>query len=75
MTERPAFLGGSNIALKVPPQQFEATAAFYREIIGLRSPETFGWGLLLGSTATTRSSHCRRASRALGLSARRESSI
>jgi catechol 2,3-dioxygenase-like lactoylglutathione lyase family enzyme len=48
--ERPAFRGGRNIALKVPPHQFEATVAFYRDTLGLPhlgavgGSETFGFG-------------------------------
>ena len=30
------FRGGHNIALKVPPHQWEATVRFYREVLGLR---------------------------------------
>ncbi|GMG82328.1 hypothetical protein LNKW23_15410 [Paralimibaculum aggregatum] len=33
MTAR--FRGGSNIAMKVPPHQHEATVAFYRDVLGL----------------------------------------
>jgi hypothetical protein len=33
MTER--FRGGIDIAMKVPPHQFEATVAFYRDVVGL----------------------------------------
>jgi len=28
--------GGINIALKVPPHQYEATIAFYRDVVGLK---------------------------------------
>ena len=28
--------GGINIAMKVPPHQYEATIAFYRDVVGLR---------------------------------------
>jgi hypothetical protein len=28
--------GGINIAMKVPPHQYEATIAFYRDVIGLK---------------------------------------
>ena len=31
----PDFSGGRNIAMKVPPHQWEATVAFYRDIVGL----------------------------------------
>jgi hypothetical protein len=29
--------GGINIAMKVPPHQYEATMAFYRDVVGLKS--------------------------------------
>lgn len=29
------FAGGKNIAMKVPPHQYDATVAFYRNILGL----------------------------------------
>lgn len=32
---RPTLSGGRNIAQKVPPHQFEATVAFYRDVLGL----------------------------------------
>ncbi|ENX42040.1 hypothetical protein [Acinetobacter sp. NIPH 2100] len=32
----PKFKGGVDIALKLPPHQFEATVAFYRDVIGLK---------------------------------------
>ncbi|MDQ0997734.1 catechol 2,3-dioxygenase-like lactoylglutathione lyase family enzyme [Phyllobacterium ifriqiyense] len=32
---RPSYEGSHNIAMKVPPHQYEATVAFYRDIIGL----------------------------------------
>jgi hypothetical protein len=35
MSHEPSFRGGRNIALKVPPHQFAATAAFYRDVLGL----------------------------------------
>lgn len=28
--------GGINIAMKVPPHQYEATVAFYRDVVGLK---------------------------------------
>ena len=28
--------GGINIAMKVPPHQYEATIAFYRDVVGLK---------------------------------------
>lgn len=33
------FSGGPNIAMKVPPDQFEATCSFYRETLGLSQIE------------------------------------
>ena len=33
---RPSFAGGRNIAMKVPPHQWEATVAFYRDTLALR---------------------------------------
>jgi catechol 2,3-dioxygenase-like lactoylglutathione lyase family enzyme len=33
---RPAFSGGKNIAMKVPPHLWEAAVAFYRDVLGLR---------------------------------------
>lgn len=50
--ERAAFRGGRNMALKVPPHQFEATVAFYRDTLGLPhlgtfgTSETFGFGAM-----------------------------
>jgi catechol 2,3-dioxygenase-like lactoylglutathione lyase family enzyme len=35
MAAQPAFAGGRNIAMKVPPHEFEATVRFYREVLGL----------------------------------------
>jgi hypothetical protein len=32
---RVTFAGGRNIAMKVPPHQWEATVAFYRDTVGL----------------------------------------
>jgi hypothetical protein len=31
----PKFTGGLDIAIKVPPHEYEATVAFYRDVIGL----------------------------------------
>jgi hypothetical protein len=33
--EHPSFVGGRNIATKVPPHQWTATVAFYRDTLGL----------------------------------------
>ena len=30
------FAGGKNIAMKVPPHQYDATVAFYRDLLGLK---------------------------------------
>jgi predicted enzyme related to lactoylglutathione lyase len=30
----PMFSGGRNIAMKVPPHQWETTVAFYRDVLG-----------------------------------------
>jgi hypothetical protein len=38
----PRFRAGRNIAMKVPPHQFEATVAFYRDVVGLPHLGTFG---------------------------------
>ena len=35
-TTTPSFAGGRNIAMKVPPHQWEATVAFYRDVLGLK---------------------------------------
>lgn len=35
MSERPHFEGGPNIAMKVPSHRFDATVAFYAEVLGL----------------------------------------
>lgn len=32
----PSFAGGRNIAMKVPPHQWEATVTFYRDVLGLK---------------------------------------
>jgi hypothetical protein len=39
MATKPEFLAGRNIAMKVPPHQYEATIAFYREILGFKEKE------------------------------------
>jgi len=33
---RPVFSGGKNIAMKVPPHQWQDAVAFYRDVLGLR---------------------------------------
>lgn len=38
--DRSGFRAGSNIAMKVPPHQFDATVAFYQDVIGLRRLDT-----------------------------------
>lgn len=35
MKPKPTFSGGLNIAMKVPPHQYEATLRFYRDILAL----------------------------------------
>ena len=35
MTTKARFAAGRNIAIKVPPHQFEATVSFYRDVLGL----------------------------------------
>jgi catechol 2,3-dioxygenase-like lactoylglutathione lyase family enzyme len=35
-----AFRGGRDIALKVPPHQFDQTVAFYRDVLGLEHLKT-----------------------------------
>jgi catechol 2,3-dioxygenase-like lactoylglutathione lyase family enzyme len=35
----PNFEGGRNIAMKVPPDQWESTVAFYRDVVGLEEIE------------------------------------
>ena len=46
------FRAGRNLAMKVPPHQFEATVAFYRDVLGLphlssdESSESFEFGTL-----------------------------
>lgn len=36
-----AFAGGPNLAMKVPPHQWEATVAFYRDVLGLEALAPF----------------------------------
>jgi hypothetical protein len=38
----PRFRGGRNIAMKIPPHQFAATVAFYRDVARLSHLGTFG---------------------------------
>ncbi len=37
----PRFAGGPNLAMKVPAHRWEATVAFYREVLGLPELEPF----------------------------------
>lgn len=37
--QKPLFHAGRNLALRVPANQYEATVAFYRDIVGLRGVE------------------------------------
>ncbi|MBT8143340.1 MAG: hypothetical protein KJO55_01490 [Gammaproteobacteria bacterium] len=39
---KPRFRGGINIAVKVPDHQFDATLAFYRDVLGLEQVEVDG---------------------------------
>jgi catechol 2,3-dioxygenase-like lactoylglutathione lyase family enzyme len=32
---KPEYSGAHNIALKVPPHEFDATVRFYRDVLGL----------------------------------------
>jgi hypothetical protein len=49
-TDKADFRAGSNIAMKTPPHQYDATVAFYRDVIGLDhlasydSSEVFAFG-------------------------------
>lgn len=36
------FAGGENIAMKVPPHQYDATVSFYRDVLGLEPAESSG---------------------------------
>lgn len=36
MNNRPTFNPGKNVAMKVPPHQFEETVAFYGNVLGFR---------------------------------------
>ncbi len=36
LTKKPKFMPGKNIAMKVPPYEFEKTVKFYMDIIGLK---------------------------------------
>ena len=36
---KPIFQPGENIAIKVPPHQFEQTVSFYRDILGLEQTD------------------------------------
>ena len=37
MTDRPPFAPGTNLALKIPAHLFDATVAFYRDVLGLET--------------------------------------
>ena len=39
MPTKPKFLAGRNIAIKVPPHQYEATIRFYGEVLGFKEVE------------------------------------
>jgi catechol 2,3-dioxygenase-like lactoylglutathione lyase family enzyme len=47
MDVMPSFSGGRNIALKVPPHQYEGTIRFYRDVLGL-APATAPGGDAIG---------------------------
>jgi catechol 2,3-dioxygenase-like lactoylglutathione lyase family enzyme len=40
----PKFSPGKNIAVKVPPHEFEATVAFYKDVLGLEQIEASATG-------------------------------
>lgn len=40
METKPTLTAGRNIAMKVPPHQFEATVKFYREVLQLKQLST-----------------------------------
>lgn len=42
MPDRPSFRGGRNIAMKVPPGQWQATVDFYADVLALERLETKG---------------------------------
>jgi hypothetical protein len=46
----PKFAAGRNIAMKVPPHEFEQTVAFYRDVVGLPEVTSTAWS----STETAR---------------------
>jgi catechol 2,3-dioxygenase-like lactoylglutathione lyase family enzyme len=39
MTDHREFTGGRNIALKIPPHEYDSTLLFYRDTLGLRQLE------------------------------------
>ena len=41
---KPAFQGGVNVAMKIPKSQFDATLAFYRDVLGLPVQRETGQG-------------------------------
>ena len=44
-SEKPSYRGGRNIAIKVPPHEWEKTTAFYRDILGLPLIESMPDGI------------------------------
>lgn len=46
---KPAFEGGRNIALKVPPHQYDATVRFYAEVLGLERIDRPEIGFVFGA--------------------------
>lgn len=45
LKQRAPFKPGRNIAMKIPPHEFERTVAFYRDILGLRQLKREGSSL------------------------------
>lgn len=42
MPAQPTLRGGHNVAMKVPPHQFQTPRAFYRDVLGLEHLKTQG---------------------------------
>ena len=38
---QPRFAGGQNIALKIPPHEFDDAVCFYRDVLGLRQLDDY----------------------------------
>lgn len=56
----PSFAAGRNIAMKVPPHQYDATVAFYRDVLGFHMLEEFAPAVAFEFGANRRSSPARR---------------